>query len=98
MMIHAIVIETLGIHWWLHDKSIIISIILLVLNIYSVVYFLVNIQTIRLNPMYINERSMYFSLGLLKRAEIDFNDIECVIEDSMILKSKLSKDTIDFIV
>ncbi|OAH58710.1 beta-carotene 15,15'-monooxygenase [Domibacillus aminovorans] len=98
MMIHAIVIETLGIHWWLHDKSIIISIILLVLNIYSVVYFLADIQAIRLNPMYINERSMYLSLGLLKRVEIEFNDIECVIEDSMILENKLSKDTIDFIV
>ncbi len=26
MIIHAIVIETLGIHWWLHDKSAILSI------------------------------------------------------------------------
>ncbi|PHA01855.1 beta-carotene 15,15'-monooxygenase [Bacillus pseudomycoides] len=98
MMIHAIVIETLGFHWWLHDKSMVISIILLVLNIYSVIFFLADIQAIRLNPIYINNESMFLSLGLLKRTEIQFENIECIIEDPVILESKLSKDTIDFIV
>ncbi|MGG0239151.1 beta-carotene 15,15'-monooxygenase [Bacillus rhizoplanae] len=98
MMIHAIVIETLGFHWWLHDKSMVISIILLVLNMYSVIFFLADIQAIRLNPIYINNGSMFLSLGLLKRTEIQFENIECIIEDPAILKSKLSKDTIDFIV
>lgn len=97
MMIHAIVIETLGFHWWLHDKSIVISIILLVLNIYSVIFFLADIQAIRLNPIYINKESMFLSLGLLKRIEIQFENIECIIEDSAVLEGKLSKDTIDFI-
>ncbi|MGG2092667.1 beta-carotene 15,15'-monooxygenase [Bacillus sp. S13(2024)] len=98
MMIHAIVIETLGFHWWLHDKSMVISIILLVLNIYSIIFFLADIQAIRLNPIYINNGSMFLSLGLLKRTEIQFENIECMIENSAILESKLSKDTIDFIV
>ncbi|WP_338752691.1 beta-carotene 15,15'-monooxygenase [Bacillus sp. FJAT-52991] len=98
MMIHAIIIETLGLHWWLHDKAMVISIILLVLNIYSVIFFLADIQAIRLNPIYINKGSMFLSLGLLKRAEIQFEDIECIIEDPVILESKLPKDTIDFIV
>lgn len=98
MMIHAIVIETLGFHWWLHDKSMVISIILLVFNIYSVIFFLADIQAIRLNPIYINKESMYLSLGLLKRTEIQFKNIQCMIDDSSILESKLSKDTIDFIV
>ncbi|MEH7018551.1 beta-carotene 15,15'-monooxygenase, partial [Bacillus sp. JJ63] len=51
----------------------------------------------RLNPIYINNGSMFLSLGLLKRTEIQFENIECIIEDPAILESKLSKDTIDFI-
>ena len=31
MIIHGIAIETIGIHWWLHEKSMILSIVLLVL-------------------------------------------------------------------
>ncbi|MGE7879721.1 beta-carotene 15,15'-monooxygenase [Peribacillus muralis] len=98
MMIHAIVIETLGIHLWLHGKSTILSIILLVLNIYSVVYFLANMQAIRLNPIYMNDRTLFISVGLVKRAEIQFDNIESIIEDPQILKKKIPKDTIDFIV
>ena len=50
MLIHAIVIETIGIHWWLHDKSLILSIVLLVLNVYSIIFFIGDIQAVRLNP------------------------------------------------
>lgn len=98
MMIHAIVIETLGIHLWIHGKSTTLSLILLVLNIYSVVYFLANIQAIRLNPIYMNDRTLFISLGLVKRAEIQFDNIESIIVDLEILKKKIPKDTIDFIV
>lgn len=98
MMIHAIVIETLGFHWWLHDKSMIISIILLILNVYSVIFFLADIQAIRLNPVYINDQAIYISLGLLKRAEIRFDEIESIIENPEVLQKKIPKDTIDFIV
>ncbi|WP_433956729.1 beta-carotene 15,15'-monooxygenase [Cytobacillus horneckiae] len=96
MLIHAIVIETLGIHWWLHDKSMIVSIILLVLNIYSVIFFVADIQAVRLNPLHINDKSMFLSLGLMKRVEIQFENIESINEDPVTLKEKLSNDTIDF--
>lgn len=97
MMIHAIVIETLGIHLWLHQQSMVLSIILLVLNVYSIVFFLADIQAVRLNPVHIHKGSMFLSLGLMKRVEIPFDNIECIIEDPAILESKLSKDTMDFI-
>jgi hypothetical protein len=97
MMIHAIVIETIGIHWWLHDKFLILSIILLLLNIYSVVFFLGDIQAVRLNPLQVREEGIYLSLGLAKRMFIRWSDIEEIIDESEILKQKLSKDTIDFI-
>ena len=97
MMIHAIVIETLGIHWWLHDKSMLVSIILLMLNIYSVVFFVADMQAIRLNPVHVTHDRFYMSLGLMKRVVIRFEEIEEIIEDQEMLERKLPKDTIDFV-
>ncbi|MFS0690827.1 beta-carotene 15,15'-monooxygenase [Sporosarcina sp. 179-K 8C2 HS] len=76
MLIHAIVIETIGIHWWLHGKSMILSIVLLILNIYSVIYVIADIQTVRLNPLAMKENRMHISLGLGKRMEIPYDAIE----------------------
>ncbi|MGE7921475.1 beta-carotene 15,15'-monooxygenase [Viridibacillus sp. NPDC093762] len=98
MMIHAIIVETLGVHYWLHEKAPILSIILLVLNIYSVIFFLADLQALRLNPIHFTNESFYLSLGLMKRAKIDYSNVECMIEDSTILERKLSKDTIDFVI
>ena len=40
MMIHAILIETIGLHWWLHDKSLVLSIISINLKyIFSVFFY-----------------------------------------------------------
>lgn len=76
MLIHAIVIETIGIHWWLHEKSMILSIVLLVLNVYSVIYFIADVQTVRLNPLTMKENRMQVSLGLGKRMEIPYDAID----------------------
>ena len=97
MMIHAIVVETLGVHWWLHDKSLILSLLLLAFNIYSIVLFLGDIQAIRFNPLQIETDRMYVSLGLMKRMEIRWEDIEEIIEDRFLLEKRLPKSTIDFV-
>ncbi|WP_080875869.1 beta-carotene 15,15'-monooxygenase [Oceanobacillus timonensis] len=97
MMIHAIIVETFAIHWWLHNHFPVLSIVLLILNVYSVIFLIASIQSIRLNPVYTDEKAIYISFGILKRIKIDFQDIEHLIEDETALKSKLSKDTIDFI-
>jgi hypothetical protein len=97
MMIHAIVIETLGVHYWLHAKAPLLSIILLVINIYTVLFLLADLQALRLNPVHVTNEAMYISLGLMKRAEINFANIEAIIEDPEILQKKLSKNTAEFI-
>lgn len=97
MMIHAIIIETMGIHYWLHDKAPILSVLLLILNIYSVFFFLADIQALRLNPVYSDEAAIYLSLGLMKRAKIDYSNVECLVDDPTILENKLTKDTADFV-
>lgn len=97
MMIHAIVVETLGLHYWLHDKAPIVSIVLLVLNIYSILFFLGDLQALRLNPIYSTNETLYISVGLMKRAEIDYANIEAIIEEPEMLQKKLMKNTADFI-
>ncbi|MFJ7666158.1 beta-carotene 15,15'-monooxygenase [Lysinibacillus sp. NPDC097195] len=97
MMIHAIIIETIGIHWWLHEKSMLLSILLLIINIYSVIFFIADMQAVRLNPVYATNDALYVSLGLMKRATIRFAMIEKIETEPELLKGKLSKDTIDFI-
>lgn len=97
MIIHAIVVETLGIHWWLHEKSLVLSLVLLVINLYSIVLFLGDIQAVRFNPLQIEADRMYISLGLMKRMEIRWDDIEEIIEDRSILERRLQKDTIEFV-
>ena len=97
MMIHAIIIETIGIHYWLHSKMPLLSIILLVLNIYSVVFFLADIQALRLTPVHVTKDAMYLSLGMIKRAKVEFANIEEIIDDPQILQQKPSKDTLDFV-
>lgn len=97
VIIHAMVLETAIIHWALHGKSIILSTILLVLNIYSFIFLLGHIQAIRLNPFQIEHDRLYLSMGLMKRMEVKWSDIEEIIEDGPVLEQKLSKDTIDFI-
>ncbi|WP_372779474.1 beta-carotene 15,15'-monooxygenase [Priestia aryabhattai] len=97
MIIHAIVIETLGLHWLLHNTSIILSIVLLILNIYSIVFFLGDIQALRLNPLRVEDDRLYVSFGLSKRMEISFSDIAEIVEDAHILQQKVPNTTIEFI-
>ncbi|TPF16938.1 beta-carotene 15,15'-monooxygenase [Priestia megaterium] len=97
MIIHAIVIETLGLHWLLHNTSIVLSVVLLFLNIYSIVFFIGDIQALRLNPLRVDNDRLYVSFGLAKRMEIRFQDIEEIIEDTHILEQKIPSTTIEFI-
>ncbi|MDG0058479.1 beta-carotene 15,15'-monooxygenase [Priestia sp. P5] len=97
MIIHAIVIETLGLHWLLHNTSIILSVVLLILNIYSIVFFIGDIQALRLNPLRVEDDRLYISFGLAKRMEIPFRDIAEIVEDAHILEQKVPNTTIEFI-
>lgn len=96
MMIHAIIIETIGIHYWLHDKAPVVSLLLLVFNIYSVLFFIADLQVMRLTPSVMKNNTLYISVGLMKRATIDVSNIAEIIEDPEMLQRKKTKDTIEF--
>ncbi|MGM8363859.1 beta-carotene 15,15'-monooxygenase [Virgibacillus sp. W0181] len=96
MLIHAIIIETIGLHWWLHQKSVILSIILLILNVYTILFFIADIQAIRLNPLRLINGNIYLSLGLTKRITIPLESIKAVQWEEFPEKVD-SKTTIEFI-
>ena len=97
MVIHSILLETIAFHWWLHEKFPIISIVLLLLNIYSIIFFIGNIQAIRHNPLQVSQQKIYLSFGLMKRMKVDLDNVKRIIDEPILLQQKLSKDTIDFI-
>lgn len=98
MIIHAIILETLGIHWWLHGVAPIVSFVLLLLNVYSIFFFLGDLQAMRLTPIVFEDNQLYISAGLMKHTKIPYHLIEEVVTDPTILEQKLKKDTLQFIV
>ena len=97
MFIHALILETAAIHWMLHDQHFVLAMILLVLDVYAVIFFIADTQAVRLNPLKITADRLYISFGLMKRIEIKWTDIEEIIEEPQILREKRSKDTIEFV-
>ncbi len=98
MLIHAIIIETIGIHWWLHSKSLIVAIILLVLNVYSVIYLIGDLQAMRYNPTYVTDDKIYLSQGLGKRIIIPLDKIKTITwGHNAAIQSKKDKNLLEFI-
>lgn len=98
MLIHAVAIETVGIHWLIHEVSPILSLLLLVLNIYTVIYFIGEIQAVRLNPLSVKNEQIFVSLGLGKRMIIPLKEIERIRWGKEAAEFNMkSKETIIFI-
>lgn len=73
---HAIIVETIGLHWWLHEKSPTLSIILLLLNIYTVFFFLAEIQITRLHLIVKNDGKLYITQGITARTIVPISLIK----------------------
>jgi len=98
MLIHAIVIETAAIHWIIHEKSVLISVIMLFLNVYTVLFFIGDIQAIRLNPLAVHQKKIYVSLGLGRKMVIPLEQIAAIRWGEEAAEEKINpKDTISFI-
>lgn len=76
MLIHAVAIETIGLHWWLHSKIPVLSFILLILNVYSILLVLAEIQITRLHPVEVKNAEMHIVQGLRQRLILPLSNIE----------------------
>ncbi|MGF2616642.1 hypothetical protein FZC84_02460 [Rossellomorea vietnamensis] len=80
MIIHAILLETIGLHYLLHQWTPIVSWILLALNMYTVFFILAQIQGFRLNPVRITDDQLIIRLGFASRINIPLQKIESIKE------------------
>ncbi|MCA1060634.1 hypothetical protein LCL96_16990 [Rossellomorea aquimaris] len=76
MLIHAVAIETIGLHWWLHSKIPVLSFILLILNMYSILLILAEIQITRLHPFEVKNGSLHIAQGLRHRLILPLSNIK----------------------
>lgn len=98
MIIHALIIESIGLHYWLHSKMPLVSWVLLAVNIYGLFFLLADMQVLRLHPMHFKHNQLYVSLGLMQRAVIDCRQIEEIIVGSEHDHKMYKKQTAHFIV
>ncbi|WP_180953501.1 hypothetical protein [Bacillus sp. T33-2] len=78
MLIHATILESVGLHYLLHHWNIWISYILLGLNVYGVIYFVAEIQATRLSPFLFTEDSLVLQVGLSKSMVLPLDKIKTV--------------------
>jgi membrane protein YdbS with pleckstrin-like domain len=78
MLIHAVAIETIGFHYFLHDFSPVLSWVLLILNVYSIIFFLAEIQAIRLCPLLLEKQHMFIQVGILKKIKVPYHSIKSI--------------------
>jgi hypothetical protein len=76
MLIHAIVIESVGFHYLLHGWNELVTYIVLFLNMYTVLYFLGEINATRLTPFILSDKKLYLQTGLSKSMEVPLNLIK----------------------
>ncbi|WP_141433901.1 hypothetical protein [Bacillus sp. 03113] len=78
MLIHALVLESIGFHFLLHSWSPIFSIITLILNGYTVLVLLAQLQAIRLCPFMITNQHLYLQVGIMKQLTVSLQDIKSI--------------------
>ena len=76
MIIHATAIESIGFHYLLHQWNPVIAWILLILNVYAMIYFIAEIQAIRKNPLVVTEEQVIIQIGLGKKIVMPFTQID----------------------
>jgi hypothetical protein len=81
MLIHALVLESVGFHFFLHSWNPIVAFVVVFLNLYTLLFLLAEIQAVRLNPIIIGENKLFLQIGLTKRLIVECKDIKSVSYD-----------------
>lgn len=96
MIIHATAIESIGFHYLLHQWNPVIAWILLILNIYAMIYFIAEIQAMRKNPLVVTEEQVIIQIGLGKKIVMPFTQIDNIaFYKGELLTAKEGKQVLD---
>ncbi len=78
MLIHALVLESVGFHFLLHAWSPLAAIIALVVNVYTLLFFIAEIQAIRHCPVIITDKYLYMQIGIIKQLIVPMEEIKSI--------------------
>ncbi|PEX81463.1 hypothetical protein [Bacillus cereus] len=95
MIIHATLIESIGFHYLLHQWNPVIAWILLILNVYAMIYFLAEIQAMRKNPIVVTKEQVIIQIGLGKKVVLPFTQIDNIAFYKGELLKKKEKEVLD---
>lgn len=97
MLIHGILLETVGLHFFIHSWNPLVSWILLVFNIYGIFFLLADIQATRLTPIVLSTSTLKIQIGLMKGINIPYSSIRKVEYHQTMIKipRKVRKNRLD---
>ncbi|XRG78910.1 hypothetical protein V5E38_00890 [Rossellomorea sp. GAMAL-10_SWC] len=78
MLIHALILESVGFHFLLYSWNPVLSGIALVLNIYTFVLLVAEIQCIRNCPFIITDQILHIQVGLIKHLTVSLENIKSI--------------------
>lgn len=97
MLIHALILESVGFHFLLHSWNEMTSYVLLVMNLYTLVYLIADIQAIRLSPFILTKNLIYIQVGIKAKLVVPFEEIKeiCYYKGPEKLSKEESKQVFD---
>lgn len=79
MLIHALILESVGFHFLLHSWKPIFSVIALILNVYALLILIAHIQAIRNCPFIVTGQSLHIQVGMMKQLTVSLDDIKSIV-------------------
>ncbi|WP_137790574.1 hypothetical protein [Bacillus sp. E(2018)] len=76
MLIHALIIESVGLHYFFSQLNHTVSLILLFINIYSILFLIGQMQAVKKVPVIVTEDSLIFNVGFIKSLDLPFKYIQ----------------------
>jgi hypothetical protein len=76
--IFVLVLEGVGVSYFLHNWSKVIAWIHLAMSIYMIAFLISDFKAIKRNPILFSEEKLYIKLGLRMKCDIDLDNIESI--------------------
>ncbi|MQR97560.1 hypothetical protein [Fictibacillus phosphorivorans] len=76
MLVHALIIESVGLHYFFSQWNHTVSLILLFINIYSILFLIGQMQAVKKVPLIVTERSLILNIGFIKSLDLPFKYIQ----------------------
>jgi hypothetical protein len=76
MLIHALIIESVGLHYFFSQWNHTVSLILLFINIYSILFLFGQMQAVKKVPLIVTEQSLILNIGFIKSLDLPFKYIQ----------------------